>query len=125
MKVKCVKVIDYSGVTVDIEVEKTHSYQLANGLVTHNSTSAMLGTGSGIHPHHAKRYLRRVQSNKLEAPANFYSTINPVAVEESAWSASKNEVVISFYCESSENAIVSRDVTALQLLEKVKFETKS
>jgi ribonucleoside-diphosphate reductase alpha chain len=30
------------------------------------STSCILGTASGIHPHHAKRYFRRVQANKLE-----------------------------------------------------------
>jgi ribonucleoside-triphosphate reductase (thioredoxin) len=32
------------------------------------TSSSMLGTSSGIHPHHAKRYIRHVQANVLEAP---------------------------------------------------------
>ena len=30
------------------------------------TSSCILGTSSGIHPHHAKRYIRRVQANKME-----------------------------------------------------------
>ena len=30
------------------------------------TTSLILGTASGIHPHHAKRYFRRIQANKNE-----------------------------------------------------------
>lgn len=32
------------------------------------TSSCILGTSSGIHPHHWRRYLRRVQTNKMEAP---------------------------------------------------------
>ena len=30
------------------------------------STSLLLGTASGIHPRHARRYFRRVQANKTD-----------------------------------------------------------
>ena len=43
------------------------------------SSSCMLGTSSGIHPHHAKRYLRRVQATTDEAPYRYFKSINPDA----------------------------------------------
>lgn len=84
------------------------------------STSCMLGTSSGIHPHHAKRYIRRVQANKMEAPAQFYATTNPRAVEESSWSANNTDVCISFACEVADSAIVKNQINAIQMLENVK-----
>ena len=36
------------------------------------TSSCILGTSSGIHPHHAKRYIRRVQANKLEPIYNYF-----------------------------------------------------
>ena len=34
--------------------------------------SCMVGTSSGVHPHHAKRYFRRVQANKSEEVYQFF-----------------------------------------------------
>ncbi len=107
--------------TVDVEVGGSHTYQLANGCVTHNSTSCILGTASGIHPHHAKRYFRRVQVNKLEAPLKFFRQYNNDAIKESVWSANKSDDVISFLCEVPRNARTKNDVSALELLEHVKL----
>jgi ribonucleoside-diphosphate reductase alpha chain len=84
------------------------------------STSCMLGTSSGIHPHHAKRYIRRVQANKMEPPAQYYSNINPRAVEESSWSANNTDVCISFACEVGDSAILKDQIDAIQMLENVK-----
>ena len=49
------------------------------------TSSSMLGTSSGIHPHHAKRYIRHVQANVLEAPYQHFKTYNPQACEKSRW----------------------------------------
>ena len=84
------------------------------------STSCMLGTSSGIHPHHAKRYIRRVQANKMEGPAQHYAGLNPRAVEDSSWSANNTDVCISFACEVSNTAILKDQVTAIQMLDNVK-----
>lgn len=84
------------------------------------STSCMLGTSSGIHPQHAKRYIRRVQANKMEAPAQYYTNTNPRAVEESSWSANNTDVCISFACEVPDSAIVKNQINAIQMLENVK-----
>lgn len=85
------------------------------------STSCILGTSSGIHPHHAKKYIRRVQVNKSEFYGKVFRQINPVAVEESSWSANKTDNVISFLCEVPVGSITKNQLSALELLEKVKL----
>lgn len=84
------------------------------------STSCVLQTASGIHPHHARRYLRRVQANRLEFPLTHYKEINPLAVETSVWSANGTDEVISFACEVPKGAILKNDLDATVLLSKVK-----
>ena len=85
------------------------------------STSCLLGTSSGIHPGHAKRYFRRVQANKMEFPAQYFQMNNPLAVEESVWSANKTDVVLTFVCEVSEGGITKNMVSAIDLLKNVKL----
>jgi ribonucleoside-triphosphate reductase len=84
------------------------------------STSSILGTASGIHPHHAKRYFRRVQANKLEEPLAFFRQHNPSAVRESVWSANNSDDVITFLCEVPKSARTKVDVDAITLLDFVK-----
>ena len=84
------------------------------------STSCVLGTASGIHPHHAKRYIRRVQANYLEYPLSKFQENNPLAVEKSVWSSSGTDMVISFLCEVPKGAIIKNNLLAVELLEKVK-----
>ena len=84
------------------------------------TTSCVLGTSSGIHPHHASRYIRRTQGNYLEAPIKFFEKINPIAVEDSVWSANKTDRVISFCIEVPKGAKTKNDIDAAKLLELVK-----
>jgi len=85
------------------------------------SAACILGTSSGIHPHHAKRYIRRVQANKLEFSLQKFYEVNPLAVEESVWSANNTDMVISFLCEVPIGSIVKNQLSAIDLLEKVKL----
>jgi ribonucleoside-diphosphate reductase alpha chain len=85
------------------------------------STSCILGTASGIHPHHARRYFRRVQANNLESPLQHFQIFNPSAVEKSVWSSSETDQVITFLCEVPDGAKTKNDVDALTLLENVKL----
>lgn len=85
------------------------------------TSSCVLGSASGIHPHHARRYLRRVQANKLEFPAQVFQKANPLAVEESVWSTNNTDVVLTFLCEVPEGSIVKNKLPALELLEIVKL----
>lgn len=47
--------------TVDIEVQDTHSYQLSNGVVSHNSVSKLFNLTEGAHLPAMREYLRWVQ----------------------------------------------------------------
>ncbi len=85
------------------------------------TTSCILGTGSGIHPHHAKRYFRRTQGNVMEAPLQHYKKFNPRAVEKSVWSANGTDEVVTFCIDVPEEARTKSDLTAIQLLEHVKL----
>ena len=84
------------------------------------STSCLLGSSSGIHPHHAKRYIRRVQANKNENVYQFFKSNNPLACEESVWSANNTDDVISFCVEVPAGAKTKNQMSAIDLLEAVK-----
>ena len=85
------------------------------------STSCVLSTASGIHPHHSRRYIRRVQANRNEFAVKHFKKINPLAVEKSVWSTNGTDEVISFLCEVPKGAIVKNNLKAVELLEKVKL----
>ena len=92
----------------------------ATCLKPEGTSSCVLGTSSGIHPHHAKRYLRLVQANKDEAPYQFFKMKNPKACEESVWSANKTDDVIYFPIEVPNGAKTKNQMAAVDLLKLVK-----
>lgn len=84
------------------------------------TTSCILGTSSGIHPHHAKRYFRRIQGNALETPLQYFKDFNPMAVEKSVWSANGTDEIITF-CVEVNNGKTKNDLSALELLQHVRL----
>jgi ribonucleoside-triphosphate reductase len=89
------------------------------------TTSCVLGTSSGIHPHHAKRYIRRVQANKMEPIYQHLKNANPRACEESVWSANDSDEVISFCIEVATGSKTKNQIGAIELLEYVKSTQKN
>ena len=89
------------------------------------SSSCILGTSSGIHPHHAKRYIRRAQANKIEDIYQHFKAVNPRACEESVWSANDSDDVISFCIEVPDGSKLKNQIGAIGLLEYVKSTQKS
>ena len=85
------------------------------------TASCILGTSSGIHPHHAKRYIRRVQANKMEDIYQHFRKTNPRACEESVWSANDSDDVVSFCIEVPDGAKLKNKVSAIDLLSCVKL----
>lgn len=85
------------------------------------TSSCLLETCSGIHAHHARRYFRRVQANHTELPAQFFRERNTRAVELSAWSRTKTDLMLTFCVEAPEGSLVSADVGSRRLLELVKL----
>lgn len=84
------------------------------------TSSCILGTSSGIHPHHAKRYIRRVQANKMEPIYQYFKTINPRACAESVWSNNDSDDVVAFCVEVPDGSKTKNQVDAIGLLEYVK-----
>jgi len=83
------------------------------------STSLLLGTASGIHPRHARRYFRRVQANKTDPVYKFFNEQNPHMCEDSVWSANKTDDVITFCVEAPDEAILRSEMSAMDLLKYV------
>jgi ribonucleoside-diphosphate reductase alpha chain len=84
------------------------------------TSSSMLGTSSGIHPHHAKRYIRHVQANILEAPYQHFKKFNPQACEKSSWSANDTDEVVKFPIEVPDGAKLKNQLPAVDMLSVVK-----
>jgi hypothetical protein len=84
------------------------------------TASLVLKTSQGIHPHHARRYFRRIQSNKLDNVFRHFKKANPHAVEESVWSATKTDEVVTFPITVPPNAMVKADLTAMKHLEIIR-----
>jgi ribonucleoside-diphosphate reductase alpha chain len=89
------------------------------------TSSSMLGTSSGIHPHHAKRYIRHVQANILEAPYQHFKKVNPQACEKSSWSANNTDEVVKFPIEVPDGAKLRNQLPAVEMLSVVKETQKN
>lgn len=85
------------------------------------STSLIMGTATGIHPHYAKRYIRRIQSNKMDPVYSYFKSINENATEDSMWSKSGSDGIAMFPVLTKPGAITWDDVTDIDLLEAVKL----
>ena len=89
------------------------------------TSSSMLGTSSGIHPHHAKRYIRHVQANILEAPYQHFKQYNPQACEKSRWSANNTDEVVKFPIEVPDGSKLKNQLPAIDMLTIVKDTQKN
>jgi ribonucleoside-triphosphate reductase len=77
------------------------------------------GVASGVHDHHAKRYIRRVKANPHEPVYQFFRSVNPHAVEEI--SPTEHVVLFPIYTEGR----VMDDTSDIQFLERVKLVYKN
>jgi ribonucleoside-diphosphate reductase alpha chain len=82
MKIKKIQKKTKSQLTLDIEVGDSHTYQLSNGCVSHNTSSIVLGTSSGIHAWHAPYYIRRIRIGKNEVLYKFLKENHPELVAD-------------------------------------------
>lgn len=80
------------------------------------TTLALGSCGSGIHPHHAKRYIRRVTADDLEVVFQVFKAQNPhmcVQKPDGKW-------VVEFPVEAPEGATLKEDVSAEAFLDLVR-----
>ena len=104
--------------TIDIEVKDTHSYQLKNGAVVHNTTSIVLGTSSGIHAWFNDFYVTRMRVNKNEAIYKYLLENHPQLLEDDFFRPHDTAII----CVPQKAPIGSslRYESPLQLLDRVK-----
>jgi hypothetical protein len=89
------------------------------------NASVLLGTASGIHPEHSKKYIRNIQINKSQEVSDIIKKTNPYMVEESVWSSLKTDNIISFPVIAPENSIFKNDLNGVEFLEHVKLVQNS
>lgn len=105
--------------TVDIEVENKPMYQMSNGTLSHNTTSLVLGTSSGIHAWHNDYYIRRMRIGKDESIYSYLKSKHPKLMEDEFFRPDQQSV-ISVPQKAPEGAI-TRHESPIDLLERVKF----
>jgi ribonucleoside-diphosphate reductase alpha chain len=79
------------------------------------TASLLLGAASGIHPHHARRYFRRVQANRKEPVYAFFKSTNPQMTEKSVYGVDTDDV-ITFPVEAGKTAVTRDQLTAVEFL---------
>ncbi len=84
------------------------------------TASLLLGAASGIHPHHARHYFRRVQANRRDAVYRHFRALNPHMTEVSVYRPDTDDV-ISFPVEAPAHAILRDEVSALDFLRFVQL----
>jgi ribonucleoside-triphosphate reductase (thioredoxin) len=77
------------------------------------TASIVLESSAGIHPYHAKRYIRRVQADSAEPLYKFVEKRAPLACRDSVWSAEPSAKVIAFPCSAPPSALVKADLSPL------------
>jgi ribonucleoside-triphosphate reductase (thioredoxin) len=82
-----------------------------------NTSTIAGGISAGIHPHHAKHYIRRMRLSKVNPIWNELFIKVPAACVD----LDENTGIVQFACSAPEGAITREDDTALEHLERVKL----
>lgn len=84
------------------------------------TASLLLGTSSGLHPHHAPRYFRRVQANVHDPILVHFKRSNAHLIETSVYDPNGRTEVITFPVEGPPFGIYREDLSARRHLEYVR-----
>lgn len=84
------------------------------------TSSLCIGTSSGIHPHHAERYFRRVQMSWDDNVLRLLQKENPHMVETSVWNSAGTDMVVTFPIVVRPDAIFKENLTAIEHMEIIK-----
>jgi len=84
------------------------------------TASLLLGTSSGLHPHHAPRYFRRVQANVHDPILVHFKRYNPHLIEPSVYDPNGRTEVITFPVEGPAFGIYREELSARRHLEYVR-----
>jgi ribonucleoside-diphosphate reductase alpha chain len=85
------------------------------------TASLLLGTSSGLHPHHARRYFRRVQTNVHDPIYLHFKRTNPHMTETSVYDPNGRTEVITFPVEGPDFGIYRDEVSAVKHLDYIRL----
>ena len=111
---KSIKKLSHSELTVDIEVGDTHSYQMSNGWISHNTVSQLTNTASGIHPRYDHYYIRRVRADNKDPLTQFMKDSG--IPNEPDVTKPDSTTVFSFPIKAPEHCMTRNDITAIDHL---------
>ncbi|MEK7635059.1 MAG: ATP cone domain-containing protein [Patescibacteria group bacterium] len=87
----------------------------------HGNSGQLLGVGSGMHAWYSKYYIRRVRISAADPLLKLAKDQGvPVKPEVGYSTSNASTLVLEFPCKAPEGAVVSKDVSALALLEEWK-----
>jgi len=118
MKIKSINKNPDKKMTLDIEVNGSHTYQLGNKTVVHNTTSLTLGTSSGIHAWHNDYYIRRIRVGKNEAIYTYLLINHPELVEDEYFRP--HDTAIITIPQKAPLGAILRTESPFDLLERIK-----
>lgn len=85
------------------------------------NSSVVLGTSSGIHPEHSKRYFRIMQLNKDSETATWLTENMPHLLEDSVWSATNRDYAVYVPIENDADVLFKDDMKGIKHLEMIKL----
>ena len=109
--------------TVDIEVENTHSYQLSNGWVSHNTLSLLPGVTPGVHPNPAgPYYIRRIRmaANSPLIQTCINHGYNVEYQRNFDGTDDKTTMVVEFPCKVPENTPIAANFSWRDQLDNIR-----
>jgi hypothetical protein len=87
----------------------------------HGNSGQLLAVGSGMHAWYSKYYIRRVRISAADPLLQLAKDQGvPVKPEVGYSTSNASTLVLEFPCKAPEGAVVSKDVSALELLEEWK-----
>jgi len=103
--------------TYDISVPKRNTY-ISESYVSHNTTSCVVGTSSGIHAWHSEYYIRNMQCAVGDDLYNYFMANHPDLIKEMDYQP--GSAVIGIPMKAPSSAIMREEESAIQFLERVK-----
>lgn len=85
------------------------------------TASLLLGTSSGLHPHHSRRYFRRVQANVHDPVYRHFRRFNPHMVEPSVYDLNGRTEVITFPVEGPVFGVYREELSATKHLHYIRL----
>lgn len=114
-KIKRIAKLEEKQLTVDIEVANTHSYQLSNGWVSHNTVSQLVDCASGIHSRFSEYYIRTVRADMKDPLAKLM--VDMGFPHEPDLMKPDSVIVFSFPVKSPNGCITNETLSAMEQLE--------